>query len=124
MKSKAQKKREGRIRRHARVRKQVKGSANCPRLCVFRSLKNVSAQIIDDTRGVTIVGISSVSKEFAKEAVKLKDKTARSGLLGKLIAQKAMEKGVKKVCFDRGGNAYHGRVRAVAEAARKEGLEF
>lgn len=118
------KKRLGRQRRKARVHKKVLGDSDRPRLCVYRSLKHMSAQIIDDVTGNTLCSATTTSKEFADEASAVKGKAARSGLLGKLLAQKAMEKGIKTIRFDRGGNAYHGRVRALGEAAREEGLVF
>ncbi len=114
----------GRRRRKLRVHKKVLGDAARPRLCVYRSLKHLSAQIIDDTSGVTLCSLTTASKEFAGQAAELKGKTAKSTLLGKLLAQKAKEKGITTIRFDRGGNNYHGRVRALAEAAREEGLEF
>jgi len=114
----------GRMRRKARVHKKVIGDPGRPRLCVYRSLKHMSAQIIDDLNCTTLCSVTTVSKDFAEKSADLKGKTARGGLLGKLLAQKAMEKGIKEIRFDRGGNAYHGRVRALAEAAREEGLVF
>ncbi|RPJ41776.1 MAG: 50S ribosomal protein L18 [Candidatus Latescibacterota bacterium] len=124
MKSKAALRMQGRMRRKERVRKKVAGVAERPRLSVFRSLKHISAQIVDDELGKTLVAVTSTSKEFLAAAAGAKGKTAKSAVLGKAIAEKAIELGIKKVRFDRGGYAYHGRIRALAEAARKAGLEF
>jgi len=108
-----------RVRRHARVRAKISGTAEAPRLCVYRSNKNIEAQLIDDVKGVTLVSSSSMSLKLANgsniEAAKL---------VGKDIAEKAVAKGLKKVVFDRSGYVYHGRVKALAEAAREAGLEF
>ncbi len=111
-----------RIRRHRRVRKKVTGTGERPRLVVHRSLKNLEAQLVDDTLGVTLLGISTLSGE-----VKEGDgatKTERGRLAGKLLAERAREKGITKVVFDRGGYIYHGRVKAFADGAREGGLEF
>ncbi len=110
-----------RKRRHARVRKSVSGTAERPRLNVFRSLKHVYAQIIDDDAGVTIVATSTMDKELNIGYGGNKN-AARE--VGKMIAQKAVEKGIKKVVFDRGGYLYHGRVQQLAEGAREGGLDF
>jgi large subunit ribosomal protein L18 len=110
-----------RARRHLRVRKKVSGTPERPRLVVFRSSKHMYAQVVDDTKGVTIVGASDRTEGIAPEG---NGKTAKSFALGQLIAVKAKEKGVARVVFDRGGYQYHGRVKAVAEGARKGGLEF
>jgi large subunit ribosomal protein L18 len=112
------------MRRRRRVRKKVSGVAERPRLSVFRSLKHISVQIVDDDKGKTLAAATSTSKEFQAVAAKAKGKIAKSAELGKVIARKAIELGIRKVRFDRGGYAYHGRIRALAEAARKEGLEF
>ena len=109
-----------RERRHRRVRTKISGTAECPRLCVFRSNTNVYAQIIDDTKGITLVQASTLDKEVkTKHANKEAAKE-----LGTLIAKKAVAKKINTVVFDRGGYIYHGRVQAVAEAAREAGLEF
>lgn len=113
---------EARIRRHIRIRKTVSGSPERPRLSVYRSLNNIYAQIIDDSRGATIVAASTRDKEFDRG--KLKGKTETSKKVGELIAAKAIAKGVKRVVFDRGGYLYHGRVKSLAEGAREAGLEF
>jgi large subunit ribosomal protein L18 len=115
--------RDSRKRRHARVRKSVRGSPERPRLTVYRSLKNIYAQIIDDTTGITVCSASSVSKEIAGEGVK-GPKIEVSKAVGRLVAKKASMKGVKKVVFDKGGYKYHGRIKALADAARESGLEF
>ena len=110
-----------RYRRHLRVRKKVQGTPQRPRLVVFRSSKHIYAQLVDDHAGRTLVGAADMSEGLAVEG---KGKVARSFALGKLIAAKAKEKGIQKVVFDRGGYQYHGRVKAVADGARKGGLEF
>lgn len=106
--------------RHKRVRGKISGTADCPRLCVFRSLANISAQVIDDTKGVTLAAASSQEKDFGmyggnKEAAKK---------VGALVAERAKAAGITKVVFDRGGNIYHGRVQELADGAREGGLEF
>lgn len=114
---------EGRIRRHKRTRKKVFGSPDRLRLSVFRSLNHIYAQIIDDTRGHTIVTASSLDKEFKNEkSHKGNIKTAK--MVGALIAKRALEKGLKKIVFDRSGYLYHGSIKALAEASREAGLEF
>jgi len=110
-----------RARRHLRVRKKVHGSAARPRLVVFRSSKHIYAQVVDDDRGVTLLGASDRTEGIQVDGT---GKTARSFALGRLIADKAKGKGIAKVVFDRGGYQYHGRVKAVADGARKGGLEF
>jgi large subunit ribosomal protein L18 len=110
-----------RARRHLRVRKRVQGTPGRPRLVVFRSSKHIYAQVVDDERGVTLVGASDRTEGIAIDG---KGKTAKSFALGQLIAAKAKAKGIAKVVFDRGGYQYHGRVKAVAEGARKGGLEL
>ncbi|HHW48513.1 MAG TPA: 50S ribosomal protein L18 [Clostridiaceae bacterium] len=112
-----------RLRRHERVRKKVKGTPERPRLNVFRSLTNIYAQIIDDTTGHTLVAASTLDKAL-KGKLKYGGNKEAAAEVGKLIAEKALEKGIKKVVFDRGGYLYHGRVKALAEAAREAGLEF
>ncbi len=110
-----------RVKRHIRVRGKISGTAECPRLCVYRSLKNIYAQIIDDEAGVTLVALSTANKEYSDiyggniEAAKK---------IGNDIAKLALEKGIKDVVFDRGGYLYHGRVQALAEGAREGGLNF
>jgi len=112
-----------RSRRHARVRQKVSGTAERPRLCVFRSLNHIYAQVIDDSRGHTLVTASTLDAEIAGDS-KGKKKSGRAEMVGTLLAKRAVEKGIKQVAFDRGGSKYHGRVKALAEAARKSGLEF
>ena len=112
-----------RRRRHRRVRKKVVGTPEQPRLNVFRSLKHIYAQIIDDSRGHTLVAASTLDPELRPKLNGLK-KTEQARLVGELVARRALERGLKKVVFDRGGYLYHGRVKALAEAARKVGLDF
>ncbi|MBX6422024.1 50S ribosomal protein L18 [Thermosulfurimonas sp. F29] len=121
------KKLERRLRRKKRVRKKVFGTPERPRLSVYRSLKHIYAQIIDDTRGHTLVAASSLSPEIRERWEELKKeggKTAVARAVGELLGRKAVEAGIRKVVFDRGGFKYHGRVRALAEGARSAGLEF
>ena len=111
---------KARLHRHLRVRGKISGTAARPRLSVYRSSKNISAQIIDDVAGVTLVAASTVEKDFTasggnKEAAKA---------IGKLVAERAIEKGITEVVFDRGGYVYHGRVQELAEGAREGGLKF
>ncbi len=115
--------RVARHRRHVRVRAKVKGTASGPRLCVFRSLNHIYAQVIDDSRGHTLVSASTQEPEI-ESVVDGKKKTAKSELVGSLIAKRALSKGINQVAFDRGGYKYHGRIKALAEAARQEGLKF
>ena len=115
--------RERRERRHRRVRRKVVGTAERPRLVVFRSLRNIEAQVVDDTNGVTLCGISTLTADVKGDAAEM-SKAERGRLAGKLIAQRAKEAGVTRVVFDRGGYLYHGRVKAFAEGAREGGLEF
>ncbi|MDT8715831.1 50S ribosomal protein L18 [Clostridium sp. 19966] len=110
-----------RVKRHLRVRKKVHGTAERPRLSVFRSEKNIYAQIIDDVAQKTLVAASSLDKEFATKLGSNKD---AAKLVGEAVAKKALEKGIKAVVFDRGGYIYHGRVQQLAEGAREAGLEF
>ncbi len=117
------KKREMRCGRHHRVRQKVKGTETRPRLCVFRSLQHIYAQIIDDTQGHTLAAASTVDPEIKTEKDG-KNKSSQAELVGSLIAKRAKGAGVKQVVFDRGGYKYHGRVKNLAEAARKGGLKF
>lgn len=110
-----------RLRRHTRVRKTLSGTSERPRLNVYRSLTNIYAQIIDDTKGVTIVSASSLEADLKNTYGGNKD-TAKA--VGTLIAKKALEKGISKVVFDRGGYLYHGRIAELAQGAREGGLEF
>ncbi len=109
-----------RAKRHRRVRAKVSGTAKRPRLCVFRSAKNIYAQIINDTTGTTLASASSVEKEFGANG----GNQEAAEKVGELIGQRALEKGIEKVVFDRGGYLYHGRVEKLAQGARKSGLKF
>lgn len=111
---------KARIRRHKRVRGKISGTPDCPRLCVFRSTNNIYAQIIDDVNGVTLVSASSLDKSIDGNGG---NKTAAKAV-GKLIAERAADKKITDVVFDRGGNIYHGRVKELAEGAREGGLNF
>ena len=110
-----------RYRRHLRVRTKVRGTGERPRLVVFRSSKHIYAQLVDDERGVTLVGASDLSEGIQVDG---KGKTGKSFAVGQLVAAKAKERGITRVVFDRGGYQYHGRVKAMADGARKGGLEF
>lgn len=112
-----------RHRRHRRVRAKVGGTTLRPRLCVFRSLNHIYAQVIDDYRGHTLTSASTLDPE-TKSEVEGKAKGAKAALIGSLIAKRAISKGINQVVFDRGGYKYHGRVKALAEAARQAGLKF
>ena len=117
------KKRDARLRRHKRIRKKISGTNERPRLSVFKSLKHIYAQIINDEEGVTLVSTSTLSSEV-REQIKYGGNIVASKSVGELVAKKAIEKGIKTVVFDRGGYVYHGRVKALAEAARDSGLQF
>ncbi len=119
----SEKSQQARERRHQRVRRRVIGTTERPRLNVFRSDKHIYAQVIDDSVGHTLASASTVDVELRGEVAK-KSKSEAAGLVGKLVARRALEAGVKKVVFDRGGYQYHGRVKALAEAAREGGLDF
>ena len=112
-----------RLQRHKRVRRKITGTTQRPRLCVFRSSNNIYAQIIDDTNRVTLVAASSLEADV-KGAVNHTGNKEAAKLVGQLVAKKAVEKGITEVVFDRGGYVYHGRVQALAEAAREAGLKF
>ena len=112
-----------RIARHSRVRSNLSGTAERPRLAVFRSLNHIYAQVIDDVEGVTLAAAGSTESDVRTQSND-KRKADVSALVGTLVAQRASEKGVESVVFDRGGYKYHGRVKALAEAARKGGLSF
>ncbi len=112
-----------RLRKHLRVRKKIKGTSERPRLNVFRSLKQIYAQVIDDTTGTTLVSASTID-EALKGKVSYGGNKDAAKEVGKLLAQKALDKGIKQVVFDRGGYIYHGRVKELADAAREAGLEF
>ena len=112
-------KKANRAKRHLRVRKKISGTPERPRLSVYRSEKNIYAQIIDDVNGVTLVAASSRDKEVTK-GTKIETATA----VGKLVADKALKAGISAISFDRGGYLYHGRVKSLAEGAREAGLKF
>ncbi len=114
--------REARLRRHRRVRKTVEGTANRPRLAVFRSTNHIYAQVINDEIGHTMAAASDLEADLRK--LTDKDKSGLAGLVGAAVAERAKQAGVTKVVFDRGGFRYHGRVKALADAARAAGLEF
>ena len=114
---------EARKRRHMRVRKKIRGTLERPRLNLFRSLKQIYAQVIDDDAGVTLVSASTVDRDLRSELDGL-SKTEQARLVGKTIAERAKEKDIEAVVFDRGGYRYSGRVKALAEGAREGGLEF
>jgi len=115
--------RDRRLMRHRRVRKQLSGTPEKPRLCVFRSLKNISVQIIDDVSGTTLAAASTLDKDI-KAQVGYGGNKAAARLVGEAIAKKALAKGIETVAFDRGGYLYHGRVKELADGAREAGLKF
>ncbi len=115
--------RSARHRRHRRVRVKVEGTTSRPRLCVFRSLNHIYVQAIDDSQGHTLVSASTLDPEIRSETDG-KAKTNKAELVGSMIAKRALSKGINQVAFDRGGYKYHGRVKALAEAARQGGLKF
>jgi large subunit ribosomal protein L18 len=114
---------EARLKRHQRVRKNIFGSSATPRLCVYRSLSDIYAQIIDDEKGVTLVASSSIDKELREKIAKLK-KVEQAAEVGKLLGERAKSKNISSVVFDRGGYQYIGRVKALADGARESGLKF
>lgn len=116
-------KNQERKRRHLRVRGKVSGTAATPRLCVYRSLNNIYAQVIDDVAGVTLVSASTLDKDI-KGTVDSMTKNEQAKAVGTLVAKKALEKGIEKVVFDRGGYLYTGRVQSLADGAREGGLKF
>lgn len=116
-------KNEIRLRKHDRVRKKIEGTAERPRLNVFRSLKNIYVQVIDDSTGNTLVAASTLDEALKGKLEHSGNKSAAREV-GKLIAQKALDKGIKQVVFDRGGYLYHGRIKELAEGAREAGLDF
>ena len=116
-------KKEKRLARHARVRKHISGTPERPRLCVFKSAKNIYAQVIDDTTGNTLVSASTLDKDIKAEAAYGGNKAAAK-LVGESVGRKALEKGIETVAFDRGGFLYHGRVAELAAGAREAGLKF
>jgi large subunit ribosomal protein L18 len=112
-----------RIYRHLRVRKKMRGTVDRPRINVFRSLKHIYAQIIDDEKGCTLVSASTLDPEI-KEKLKSTRDIEAAKIIGSLLAKRALSKNIKKVVFDRSGYLYHGRIKALADSARNEGLEF
>ncbi|MDD3554691.1 MAG: 50S ribosomal protein L18 [Deltaproteobacteria bacterium] len=113
-----------RIRRKVRIRKKLSGTSERPRLVVFKSSKHIYAQIIDDTKHMTLLSASSLSKELQEQLKNVEGKIAVAQLVGKFVAQKAKANGITRIAFDRGGYIYHGRVKALADSAREAGLEF
>jgi large subunit ribosomal protein L18 len=118
------KKHNNRKHKKIRIRKKISGTQKRPRLAVYRSLKQMHVQLVDDLNGVSLTGASTLSNEIKDEVAKAKNKVDQSKLVGSLIAKKAKEKGIDTVVFDRSGYHFHGRVRAVAEGAREGGLKF
>ena len=114
---------EDRVIRHARVRKKISGTPEMPRLCVYRSLNHIYAQIIDDSKGVTLAAASTVEKDVQAQ-INDTDKKGASKIVGKTIGERALQAGIKQVVFDRGGYVYTGRVAELAAGAREAGLEF
>ena len=114
---------EVRVIRHARVRKKISGTPEMPRLCVYRSNKSIYAQVIDDTKGVTLAAASTMDPALKGQLEEV-DKKGAAKLVGKLLGERALEAGIKNVVFDRGGYVYTGRVASVADGAREAGLEF
>jgi large subunit ribosomal protein L18 len=121
--SKKRDRQSARRRRHLRVRKKMVVTKDRPRLCVFRSLKHIYAQVIDDAEGLTLAAASTLDKEIRDQAAGLK-RTEQARLVGETLARRAKAQGTKNVVFDRGGYKYHGRVRSLAEGARAGGIEF
>lgn len=112
-----------RLKRHKRIRMDISGTPEKPRLCVFRSSKNISAQIIDDVNGTTLASASTIDKDL-KGDIKYGGNKEAAKAVGEAVAKRALEKGIKEVCFDRGGYLYHGRVKELADGAREAGLKF
>lgn len=110
-------------RRHRRIRKKVSGTTECPRLAIFRSNQHIYAQVIDDIAQQTLAAASTLEVDL-KQSLSSGDTCEASAAVGKLIAQRSIDKGIEQVVFDRGGNLYHGRVKALADAAREAGLQF
>ena len=114
---------QARLKRKKRIRKKIYGTSERPRLSVFRSSRHIYAQIIDDTAGRTLVAASTVDQQ-AKDAPKFENKVAAANFVGKIVGERALNQGIKKVIFDRNGFLYHGRVKSLSEGARKTGLVF
>jgi len=115
--------REARLKRHKRVRKNVRGVVDRPRLGVYRSSRHIYANVIDDTQGNTLVSASTLDAEVVKQ-IKGLTKVEQARVVGQVLAKRALDEGIEKVVFDRGGYKYHGRVKALADAARESGLKF
>ena len=113
-----------RFRKRMRIRKKIMGTPERPRLAIFRSARNIYAQLVDDLHHQTLAGVSTLTPDIRSEVEKLETKIDAAKLVGKKIAEKASELNIKQVVFDRGGYMYHGRVKAVADAAREKGLKF
>ncbi len=113
-----------RFKKKIKIRKKITGTADTPRISVFRSSNQVYAQIIDDAKGITLVAESSLSKDLAEEISKTSGKIEKSKIVGKSLAKKASAKGISTVVFDRNGYKYHGRIKAIADGAREGGLKF
>jgi len=113
-----------RIVRHRRVRKKIQGTSAKPRLSVFRSLKHIYAQVIDDTTGTTLIGMSTETPAVRDRLEAGMNRIAQSKLVGQALGEKAKEQGISQIAFDRGGYLYHGRVKALADGVRESGLEF
>ncbi len=124
MSTKKNEKITARLRRKRQIKKHIKGTAERPRLAVYRSLNHIYAQLINDQQSHSILAVSDLSAEIKSKIKKETTKTEKSILVGELIAQKATDKKIKKVVYDRGGFKYHGRIKALADAARNAGLEF
>ena len=122
--SKSAERRRRRATRHKRVLKKIRGTADRPRLVVFRSLKNIEGQLVDDDRGATLVGMSTLAIAGVAEVEDMSGKTAASYAAGKSLAERARAAGIESIVFDRGGYRYHGRVKAFADGARAGGLKF
>jgi large subunit ribosomal protein L18 len=110
--------------RHQRVRKKISGTSDRPRLCIFRSLNHIYAQVIDDTAGHTLVSVSSIGSDIQARLAEQGNRVAKSRVVGQILGEKARELGISQVTFDRAGYRYHGRIQAFAEGAREGGLEF
>lgn len=113
-----------RKKKHYRIRKKVIGTLEIPRMSIFRSLRHIYVQLVDDINGKSMLSCSTLSKKFRESIKEGKNNKQSASLLGKIVADTALEKGIKKVVFDRGGYKYHGRIQALAESARKGGLQF
>lgn len=113
-----------RLKNKIKIRKKISGTSDRPRFAVYKSLKQVYAQLIDDSKGLTLLSASSLSKEIVDDIKNAKSKIDKSKVVGKLLAEKAKDKGIQTVVFDRSGYRYHGRVQAIAEGAREGGLKF